>query len=86
MRLVFVAVALGIGFCCSAIAGEKSVIELLAACDQAAANPFDNTRPANVAGVSPEKDRPRERDQCLRTGRESCAERCSDCDAARPSL
>ena len=51
MRLVLAAMAFVVGFGCSAGAGEKPLTELLAACDQVAANPFDNTRPAGVPGV-----------------------------------
>jgi TPR repeat protein len=52
MRSVVAVMALVVGFGCSAGAGEKPLTELLAACDQVAANPFDNTRPAGVPGVS----------------------------------
>jgi TPR repeat protein len=55
MRLVLAAMALVVGFGCSAAAGEKPLTELLAACDQVAANPFDNMRPVVVPGVSFEK-------------------------------
>lgn len=56
MRLVYISVGLLIGFSGSSIsAAEKPVVELLAACDQVAAHPFDSTRPARVAGVSFEK-------------------------------
>lgn len=55
MRLVLAAMALVVGFGCSAAAGEKPLTELLAACDQVAAHPFDNTRPARVPGVGYEK-------------------------------
>jgi len=52
MRSVLAAMAiLLVGFGCSAAAGEKPLTEILAACDQAAANPFDNTRPVGVPGV-----------------------------------
>ena len=52
MRLVLAAMALMVGFGCSAAAAEKPLVELLAACDQVAANPFDATRPVGVPGVS----------------------------------
>jgi TPR repeat protein len=55
MRLVLAAMALVVGFGCSAAAGEKPLTELLAACDRVAAHPFDNTRPAGVPGVGYEK-------------------------------
>jgi TPR repeat protein len=55
MRSVLAAVALVVGFGCSAVAEEKPLAELLAACDQVAANPFDNARPVGVAGVGFEK-------------------------------
>ncbi|MBR0895080.1 sel1 repeat family protein [Bradyrhizobium tropiciagri] len=56
MRLIYLSVGLLIGFSgSSACAAEKPVVELLAACDRAAAHPFDSTRPAGVAGVSFEK-------------------------------
>jgi len=55
MRTFSLVTALVIGFGCSANAGERPASELLAACDQAAANPFDKTRPDGVPGVSTEK-------------------------------
>jgi hypothetical protein len=51
MRSVAAAILLVVGFGCSAAADEKPLTELMAACDQVAANPFDNTRPVGVAGV-----------------------------------
>jgi TPR repeat protein len=51
MRSGAAAILLVAGFGCSAAADEKPLTELLAACDQVAANPFDNTRPAGVPGV-----------------------------------
>jgi TPR repeat protein len=57
MRAVL-AVALVLGFGCSAVAGEKPLAELLAVCDQVAASPFDKTRPAGIPGVSSEKIMP----------------------------
>ena len=52
MRSVVAAFALAVGFGGSAGAGDKPLGELLAACDQAAASPFDTTRPAGIPGVS----------------------------------
>lgn len=59
MRLACIAIAFVIGFGCPARADEKTVSELLAACDQAAASPSDKSRPAGIAGVEPEKIDPR---------------------------
>ena len=52
MRSVVAALVLVLGFGGSAGADEKPLAERLAACDQAAANPFDSTRPAGIPGVS----------------------------------
>ena len=55
MRLVSFVILFVIGFVCSATAGETPLSELLTACDQAAAHPFDKTRPDGVPGVSLER-------------------------------
>jgi TPR repeat protein len=47
-----------IGFSCFAAAAETSIPESAAACDRAAASPFDKDRPAGVAGVAVEKIEP----------------------------
>jgi hypothetical protein len=51
MRSVAAAILLMVGFGCAAAAEKKPLTELLAACDQVAANPFDNTRPVGLPGV-----------------------------------
>jgi TPR repeat protein len=58
MRLVGFTAAFVIGFSCFAAAAETPTSELLAACDRAAASPFDKGRPAGVAGVANEKIEP----------------------------
>ncbi len=51
MKPICIAVGFLIGFGSVALADEKPLDQLLADCDQAAASPFDNTRPAGVPGV-----------------------------------
>jgi TPR repeat protein len=60
MRAVALGVFIAFSISVSAVQAEQSPdekppIELLAACDQAAAHPFDNMRPAGVPGVPLEK-------------------------------
>src|ERR1017187_5000854 len=55
MRSVLAAMAIIAGLGCSAAAGDTPLTQLVAACDQAAANPFDNARPAGVPGVGIEE-------------------------------
>ena len=58
MRSVCLTAAFVIGFGCFAAAAETPTSELVAACDRAAASPFDKSRPAGVAGVANEKIEP----------------------------
>src|SRR5260370_22352161 len=55
MRLTCFAAAFVIGFSCVAAAEEPRPADLVAACDNAAASPFDKDRPAGIAGVTIEK-------------------------------
>jgi len=55
MRLACFTAAFLIGFGHAAIAGPTGSSESIAACDRAAASPFDKSRPAGLAGVPTEK-------------------------------